>query len=415
MNATDLRHLEAARKLRAERKTGTLARRQADRGRQEVKDGEDDRGDRGDDDNLLNVRGLAGDDGHCHRNGETLQEILNGAREKFRGRETVHCLIFGGLIFFSGARYNLKIELLEKGRTTMSGEEEKKEVYLEADKEIPGQHYVALSFLSPNKVLKNKDIYFFSEFLKDYEIQYKIRATESFVMKQATKVQEAASRVQDVLENLQLRKEGFTAEDLSGALATVKEMRAGLTRGNAEDLEAHVKSEMADFKTSAINEAYETFLFKHKKRLDEQFFADNAFRTTVQGLKVRGVYDTYAEALGRAKTLQKIDPSFNVYVGQVGFWLPWDPEPQEVQDQEYADEQLNTLMKKYKENESQRDEYYAQTKKDRLGAGKVRDGAPVVSSAGASTAPSDMFAGEDLALARKKERAAATEKNVVLP
>lgn len=307
----------------------------------------------------------------------------------------------------------------------MSGEEEKKEVYLEADKEIPGQHYVALSFLSPNKVLKNKDIYFFSEFMKDYEIQYKIRATESFVMKQATKVQEAASRVQDVLENLQLRKESVTAEDLSGALATVKEMRANLTRGNAEDLEAHVKSEMADFKASAINEAYETFLFKHKKRLDEQFFSDNAFRTTVQGLKVRGVYDTYAEALGRAKTLQKIDPSFNVYVGQVGFWLPWDPEPQEIQDQEYADDQLNTLMKKYKENESQRDEYYAQTKKDRLGSSKARDGAPVVgvgagggagAGAGSSAAPSDMFAGEDLAIARKKERAAAVpEKNVVLP
>ena len=41
--------------------------------------------------------------------------------------------------------------------------DEKKEVYLEADKEIPGQHYVCLSFLSPNDVLKNKDIYFFSE------------------------------------------------------------------------------------------------------------------------------------------------------------------------------------------------------------------------------------------------------------
>ena len=298
----------------------------------------------------------------------------------------------------------------------MSGDEEKKEVYLEADKEIPGQHYVALSFLSPNKVLKNKEIFLFCEFMKDYEIQYKIRATESFVMKQATKVQEAASRVQDVLENLQLRKDTMTSEDLSGALATVKDLRASLTRGNAEDLEAHVKSEMSDFKTTVINEAYETFLFKHKKRLEDEFFASNSFRTTVQGLKVRGVYDTYAEALGRAKTLQKIDPSFNVYVGQVGFWLPWDPEPQEIQDQEYADDQLNTLMKKYKENESQRDEYYAQTKKDRLGGSKARAGDPVVgvgaAGSGTASAPSDMFAGEDLAIARKKERAA--EKNTVI-
>jgi len=310
------------------------------------------------------------------------------------------------LIFFWEVRYNLKIGIPGE-LETMSAPDEKKEVYLEADKEIPGQHYVALSFLSPNKVLKNKDIFFFCEFLKDYEIQYKIRATESFVMKQATKVQESASRVQDVLENMILRKDTVSAEDLSGALATVKDMRASLTRDVAADLEAHVKSEMTDFKTTTIQEAYETFLFKHRKRLEEEFFTANDFRTTVQGLKVRGVYDTYAEALGRAKTLQKIDPSFNVYVGQVGFWLPWDPEPQEVQDQEYADDQLNQLMKKYKENESQRDEYYAQTKKDRLAGNKVRGNTSVIGGAGSESvgAPTDMFAGEDLAIARKRERA----------
>jgi hypothetical protein len=252
----------------------------------------------------------------------------------------------------------------------MSAVEEKKEVYLEADKEIPGQHYCCLSFISPQKVLKNKDLYFFSEFLKDYEIQYKIKATESFVMAEAAKVQDAGSRVQDILENLILKSPALAA-DLSGSLATVKDIRAGLTRGLATDLEAHVKSNMTDFKTSVIEEAYETFMYKHKKRLEDDFFAKNDFRTTVQGLKVRGVYDTYNEAAARAKTLQKLDPSFNVYVGQIGFWLPWDPEPAEVADQEYADDQLNTLMKKYKENESQRDEFFAKTKSDKLTGAKL--------------------------------------------
>lgn len=283
----------------------------------------------------------------------------------------------------------------------MSGAEEKKEVYLEADKEIPGQHYCCLSFISPQKVLKNKDVYFFSEFLKDYEIQYKIKATESFVMAEAAKVQEAGSRVQDILENLVLKSPEL-ASDLSGSLAAVKEIRAGLTRGLGEDLEAHVKSNMSDFKTSVIEEAYETFLYKQKKRLEEEFFAKNEFRTTVQGLKVRGVYDTYAEATARAKTLQKLDPSFNVYVGQVGFWLPWDPEPHDVADQEYADDQLNTLMKKYKENESQRDEFFAKTKTEKLSGAKISS-AQIGSS---SAPPSDMFAGEDLAIARKRAAAA---------
>lgn len=291
---------------------------------------------------------------------------------------------------------------------------EPKEVYLEADKEIPGQHYCCLSFVSPNKVLKNKDIYYFNAFLKDYEVQYKIRATEGFLMAEANKVQEAAAAAQTVLENLKLKSEAVTVEDLSGAIASIIEMRKSLTRDVAADLEAHVKANASEFKESKLLDAYETFIFKNKKKLEDDFFAENSFRTTVQGLKVRGVYDTYNEAVARAKTLQKLDPSFNVYVGQVGFWLPWDPEPHDVADQEYADEQLNMLMKKYKENESQRDEYYAETKKDRLAGAKVRAaGGAALGGAGAAgqeAPPSGMFEGEDLAIARKKERGGAAGK-----
>jgi hypothetical protein len=314
-----------------------------------------------------------------------------------------------------GLRSSLKIQtsgVVEPSIMSDSTLEEKKEVYLEADKEIPGQHYCCLSFISPQKVLKNKDLYFFSEFLKDYEIQYKIKATESFVMAEANKVQDAGSRVQDILENLILKNPGMAA-DLSGSLEAVKEIRAGLTRGVAADLEAHVKKNMTDFKTSVIEEAYETFMYKNKKRLEEEFFAKNEFRTTVQGLKVRGVYDTYQEAAARAKTLQKLDPSFNVYVGQIGFWLPWDPEPHDVADQEYADDQLNTLMKKYKENESQRDEFFAKTKTDKLNGARV-GGAQFGGAGGESAAPpADMFAGEDLAIARKRA-AAATPSNTIV-
>lgn len=281
---------------------------------------------------------------------------------------------------------------------------EKTEVYLEADKEIPGQHYVCLSFISPQKVLKDKAIFFFSQFLKDYELQYKIRATEGFLMDQAKKVQDAVSKVQDVLENFVLKKEPVTADEFSGSLEIVKNMRKTLTVDIAADLEAFVKTNMSDFKEATMEEAYKTFLFKNQKRLEDEFFSANEFRTTVQGVKVRGTYDTYNEAVARAKTLQKLDSSFNVYVGQVGFWLPWDPEPHEVADQEYADDQLNTLMKKYNENEQKRDELYAEQKISRQGNAKTR-GAPV---AAAASTPTDMFGGEDLAIARKRERAAET-------
>ena len=60
-------------------------------------------------------------------------------------------------------------------------------------------------------------------------------------------------------------------------------------------------------------------------------------------------------------------------------------------------------MKKYNENEQKRDELYAEQKLNRLGNAKTR-GAPV---GGSSSTPTDMFAGEDLAIARKQERAEA--------
>jgi hypothetical protein len=296
--------------------------------------------------------------------------------------------------------------------STSSSTTEPKEVFLEADKEIPGQRWVCLSFISPNKVLANKDMYFISEFLKDYEIQYKIKATESFVMGQAAKLQSALSKSQDILENLVVKAPGVTIADLSGALAELKATRAGITAEASTDLEAHVKANMADFSVRAIEEAYQTFMYRNKKKLEEKFFELNEFRTTVQGLKIRGCYDTQGEANARAKTLQKLDPSHNVYVGQVGFWLPWDPEPHEVGDVEYADDQLNTLMKKYKENEATRDELYAAEKVSRVGNKGVPKGISAGSGvpaggAGESSAIPDMFSGEgDLALRRKAELAA---------
>jgi hypothetical protein len=285
----------------------------------------------------------------------------------------------------------------------MSDVEQQKEVYLEADKEIPGQHYVALTFISPEKVIKNKDLYMFSEFLKDYEVQYKIKATESYIMSEMNKLQEHAAALQDAYDNLRT-KDSITKGELEDAFKNVKDVRAIITKDIGSSLEKHVKANMTDYKESTIEEAYNAFLFKNKKKLEDDFFAKNSFRTTIRGLKVRGVYDTYNEAMARAKTLQKIDPAFNVYIGQVGFWLPWDPEPTDVGNMEYADDQLNQLMKKYKENENQRDEFFEEMKRKRMTDAKKLDSAPVAGPS--ADAPSAMFEGEDLAIARKKEAAA---------
>ena len=39
---------------------------------------------------------------------------------------------------------------------------------LEEDKPISGQKFVCVSFCSPDKILKEKEIFYFEEFLKNY-------------------------------------------------------------------------------------------------------------------------------------------------------------------------------------------------------------------------------------------------------
>jgi hypothetical protein len=282
---------------------------------------------------------------------------------------------------------------------------EPREEYLENDKEIPGQKYVCLSFLSPEKILANKEVFLFNAFVKDYEIQYKIKATEEFLMKEMRRVTDSLSKAEDTLKTGTDASGAVVYSDLSGAVEAFKTARANLSRDVAVSLENHVKENMRDFKETKIQDDFESFLFKNRKRLEDEFFNLNNFRTTVRGLKIRGCYDSYDEAAYRAKALQKLDPSFNVFVGQVGFWLPWDPAPSDIQNQEYAEDQLNTLMKSYKENEVKKDEFFEAQKRERLATAKVRSGAPTVGPADAPKAaelPTGMFDEPDLAIARKK-------------
>ena len=107
---------------------------------------------------------------------------------------------------------------------------------------------------------------------------------------------------------------------------------------------------------------YEEYTLRENETIEKQFHEKNDFSTSVRGLKVRGVYDNVVEAKYRAKQLQRKDPLFNVFVGQVGFWLPWDPSPGEIQEQEYLNDQLNTLMKSYRQNQEHRDMVWQKNK-----------------------------------------------------
>lgn len=67
--------------------------------------------------------------------------------------------------------------------------------------------------------------------------------------------------------------------------------------------------------------------------------------------KVRGVYDTHKAAEAACEHFRSLDGSkFNLFVGDVGRWLEFDPDPKTIENQVYADERLQNLMKGYLDN-----------------------------------------------------------------
>ena len=87
-------------------------------------------------------------------------------------------------------------------------------------------------------------------------------------------------------------------------------------------------------------------------------------KETMSTLKVRGSYDSFEEASKRGEFLRNIDPHINVYVGEVGKWLPFDDDPEKAKNQEYQNKQLNNLMKGYTENQEKAKEFHEQRKNE---------------------------------------------------
>jgi hypothetical protein len=267
------------------------------------------------------------------------------------------------------------------------------EDFLDEDTEIPGQRYVLLSFLSPEKVLDKKEVFFFQKFMKSYEVDWKVKNLERFLVDTVKQVnQELDDKARELEKSDQLDAAAICRKNR----LSVDNVLSGYTQ--------FVKSEQESITKTTIAEAYDEFMFVQKQKLEEEFYALNDFHTSMRGVKVRGVYGNTKEAELKAKKLQTKDKYHNIFMGEVGKWTPWDPSPNEVKDQEYNNEQLNTLMKKYKENEDSREKFFEERTK---GAKSASTGAAVTDTFGS------MFGGQgDLAHQRKVEKASVTIERV---
>jgi hypothetical protein len=186
---------------------------------------------------------------------------------------------------------------------------------LDVDKEIAGQKFGCFSFVSPGKILKQKEMYFFEEFLKQWEMNKSMEKFNDFL-------------------NYISSKYKLNHEEINS------------------EFEAFVKEERELIVSSSIENDYKNFIDRNEEHLENKFNAAHNFQTSVNGFKSRGHFASLDEAKLRAKLLREADPSFDVFVGPVGTWLPWDPDAYKTGEVDYMEEKLNELVSRKKENEA---------------------------------------------------------------
>ena len=186
---------------------------------------------------------------------------------------------------------------------------------LEEDKPIAGQKFACISFVSPEKIIKQKEIFYFEEFLKKWDFN---KSMEKFVQ----------------FLNFLSYKYHISFDDVSN------------------DFKDFVKEEKDNLIGSSLEDDYKTFLDNNEEELDKLFGIEHNFQTSTRGIKIRGVYPTMEEAEIRCKILREVDPNHDVFVGPIGLWMPFDPEAYKTGRVEYMEEELNQLMHEKQKNEA---------------------------------------------------------------
>ena len=188
---------------------------------------------------------------------------------------------------------------------------------LDEDPPVAGQKFSCVSFLSPEAILKKREIYLFDQFVKQWDMSKSMAKFSDFI-------------------NFISFKYNLKVEDVM------------------VDYQDFIKEEENKIKTNSIEveDDWKNFLDKNEDRLNSQFSKEHNFQTSVRGLKLRGSFPTQEEAEMNCKKLRERDPNHDIFVAPVGVWLPWEPSYYKLGRVEYLEPELNKLHQEKVRNET---------------------------------------------------------------
>jgi hypothetical protein len=203
-------------------------------------------------------------------------------------------------------------------KTTKNGKKNPKYVDLldEDTLTVAGQKFSCVSFISPENILKSRELFLFNEFVKQWDMSKSMSKFSEFI-------------------NFLSFKYNLNVENV------------------INDYNDFIKEEENTLKSESVQveNDWKNFLDKNEDRLNAQFNKENEFQTSVRGLKIRGSFPTQEEAEIHCKKLREYDPNHDIYVAPNGVWLPWEPSAYKLGKVEYLEPELNKLMQEKMENE----------------------------------------------------------------
>jgi hypothetical protein len=195
------------------------------------------------------------------------------------------------------------------------------------DQPIAGQKFACLSFISPENVLKKRELFFFEEFLKQWDFKKSMDKFYEFI-------QFLSYKHNLDVETIMTDYNDFIAEE------TIK------------------------MRSQGVEDDYKNFLDKNEETMTLKFNRAHEFQTSVRGLKIRGVFPTQDEAELKCKKLRESDPNHDILVGPVGIWLPWDPDAYKTGRIEFMEDELNQLHNEKLKNEAKAKEEFERRVKE---------------------------------------------------
>ena len=214
---------------------------------------------------------------------------------------------------------------------TMSKLSEEENIYidlLDEDKAISEQKFVCLSFVSPEKIIKQREEYFFEKFVEQWQFSKEVEKYNQFL--------------------------GFLGFKYNLEVDKLN-----------QDFSEFLKEEKDNLKKS-VSDDFKNYLDSNEEKLTEEYNLAHSFQTSVRGIKIRGTFSSQPEAELRCKMLREADPNHDVYVGPVGVWMPFHPEAYKTGRVEHLEKELNELMHEKNKNEAKaKQEFDARVKESK--------------------------------------------------